>query len=318
MNDTQQDLSQAGLSPQAMQWQESPLPTLSDTAATAYQSQADRLDVSVSHAGQTSDRSQVMPDDVYAKYLKWKNEPLQEQALISIVIPAYNEAERIVPTIGAIASYMTTLDVPWELLVADDGSTDETVALLQELDLANLHVLVAEKNGGKGSAVRRGMQAASGEYILFADADNSTPIEQLGGMLTLMDDQKFDVLVGSRAANGAQEANRSFLRQTMSDTLRWIVQHIMHIGVQDTQCGFKLFRHDAAEELSRRQTIDGFSFDLELLYLTNKLGYKLGEVPVEWFDAPGSKVDSLKEARRFIQDIVRIKMNDARGMYGEA
>ena len=253
--------------------------------------------------------------ETYAAYQTWKTQPLTGPPTVSVVIPAYNEAERIVPTIGAIAAYMSTLAMPWELIVADDGSTDETVALLQGLEMTNLRVLIAERNGGKGSAVRRGMQAARGEYVLFADADNSTPIEQLGPMLARMEDEGFDVLVGSRAADGAQEANRSLLRQTMSDTLRWIVQNIMQIGVQDTQCGFKLFRKDVADELCARQTIDGFSFDLELLYLTGRLGYKLGEQPVEWFDAPGSKVDSMKEARRFIKDIARIRMNDMRGVY---
>lgn len=261
------------------------------------------------------DKPETTKTDSYTAYQEWKSQPLSGPVKVSIVIPAYNEAERILPTVGAIASYMSTLDLPWELIVADDGSKDETVALLQGLDMVNLRVLIAEKNGGKGSAVRRGMQAARGEYVLFADADNSTPIEQLGPMLQRMENEGFDVLVGSRAAAGAQEANRSFLRQTMSDTLRWIVQNVMHIGVQDTQCGFKLFRQNVAQQLCALQTIDGFSFDLELLYLTTRLGYKLGEQPVEWFDAPGSKVDSMKEARRFIKDIARIRMNDARGVY---
>ena len=109
--------------------------------------------------------------ETYAAYQTWKTQPLTGPPTVSVVIPAYNEAERIVPTIGAIAAYMSTLAMPWELIVADDGSTDETVALLQGLEMTNLRVLIAERNGGKGSAVRRGMQAARGEYVLFADAD---------------------------------------------------------------------------------------------------------------------------------------------------
>jgi dolichyl-phosphate beta-glucosyltransferase len=118
--------------------------------------------------------------DAYSAYLHWKNEPLQGRPYLSIVIPAYNESERIVPTIGAIAAYVCGLGKPWELLIADDGSKDDTVSLCNGLELANLRVLQAPQNGGKGSAVRRGMLAAAGAVVLFADADNSTPIEELG------------------------------------------------------------------------------------------------------------------------------------------
>ena len=252
--------------------------------------------------------------DTYAHYLKWKNDPIPDQPYLSIVIPAYNEAVRIVPTIGAIASYVCSLDFPWELLIADDGSRDDTVALCQELELANLHVLIAPQNGGKGSAVRRGMLAAKGKVILFADADNSTPIEELSGMLKKLD-EGYDVVIGSRGASGAQEAHRSLLRRTMSATLRGMIRPIFNLQVKDTQCGFKLFRREAAQRLFNAQTIMGFSFDLEILYLASKWGYKVAEQPVAWVDAPGSKVDSKKEIKRFLKDMWRIKMNDFQGVY---
>lgn len=252
--------------------------------------------------------------DAYSAYLHWKNTPLTEQPYMSVVIPAYNESERIVPTIGAIAAYVCSLGKPWELLIADDGSKDDTVALCNGLELANLRVLVAPQNGGKGSAVQRGMLAARGEVVLFADADNSTPIEELGAMLDKID-AGYDVVVGSRAAGGAQEAHRSPLRRMMSATLRAIIRPLFHLQVRDTQCGFKLFRREAAQRLFGAQTIMGFSFDLEILYLAGKWGYKVAEQPVAWVDAPGSKVDSLKESKRFLQDMVRIKRNDLRGVY---
>jgi dolichyl-phosphate beta-glucosyltransferase len=202
--------------------------------------------------------------------------------------------------------------LPWELIVADDGSKDQTVALVEELDLANLRVLRAPANGGKGSAVRRGMLAARGQYILFDDADNSTPIEELGKLLHMLTDDGYDVAVGSRAAEGADEAHRSPLRRLMSGGLRWMVGHVFRIGVRDTQCGFKLFTRDAA------QTINGFSFDLEILYLASKLGYRVAEVPVNWIDAPGSKVDTTKEVQRFLRDLIKIKVNDLRGVYARS
>jgi dolichyl-phosphate beta-glucosyltransferase len=162
--------------------------------------------------------------------------------------------------------------------------------------------------------VQRGMLAAGGRVVLFADADNSTPIEELGGMLQKID-QGYDIVIGSRAASGAQEAHRSLLRKTMSATLRGMIRPIFNLNVSDTQCGFKLFRREAAQRLFGAQTIMGFSFDLEILYLANKWGYKIAEQPVAWVDAPGSKVDSAKEIKRFLKDMWRIKTNDFKGIY---
>lgn len=130
-------------------------------------------------------------------------------------------------------------------------------------------------------------------------------------------DAGYDVVVGSRAANGAQEAHRSLLRRTMSATLRGMIRPIFNLQVSDTQCGFKLFRREAAQRLFGAQTIMGFSFDLEILYLASKWGYKIGEQPVAWVDAPGSKVDSAKEIKRFLKDMGRIKMNDFKGVYAD-
>lgn len=279
--------------------------TASTTAiAQEYLEGSDALDTTVQATGA----------DTYARYLQWRNVPLQEAPYMSIVIPAYNEAERIIPTIGAIASYVCGLDYPWEMLIADDGSKDDTVVLCTSLGLANLHVLIAEKNGGKGSAVQRGVLAAQGARILFADADNSTPIEELSNLMRRMD-EGYDVVVGSRAAGGAEEAHRSLVRRTMSNTLRAMIRPVLNMDIKDTQCGFKLFTREAAQKLFGAQTIMGFSFDLEILYLAHKYGYSVAEQPVTWIDAPGSKVDKMKEIRRFLKDMGTIKMNDLKGIY---
>jgi dolichyl-phosphate beta-glucosyltransferase len=254
----------------------------------------------------------------YEDYQRWKTTPIDGQPALSIVIPAYNEEVRIVPTIGAIASHVSSLGFPWELIVSDDGSKDNTVQIVEELSFANLRVLCAPKNEGKGSAVRRGMLAAQGKVVLFDDADNSTPIEEVAKLLAKIEDEGYDVAIGSRAAAGAEEAKKGFVRQLMSDGLRWIVANVFRIGVQDTQCGFKMFTREAAQRLYGAQTITGFSFDLEILYLANKLGYRIAEVPVAWVDAPGSKLDPSKEAQRFLRDLVKIKMNDLRGVYANA
>ncbi|MCP4141806.1 MAG: glycosyltransferase family 2 protein [Chloroflexi bacterium] len=251
----------------------------------------------------------------YKKYQAWKETPINQTPYLSVIIPAYNEEERIIPTIGAIASHVSIQGYPWELVIADDGSTDNTIELVKSLGLANVRILVASKNGGKGSAVQRGILAARGEYILFVDADNSTPIEELESLLSKIIEKDFDIAIGSRAVEGAEEMKRSFFRQLLSDGLRWIVKYVFQIGVRDTQCGFKLYSREAAMKLHNTQTEMGFSFDLEILYLASKYGFKVAEVPVAWIDAPGSKVNTHKEAQRFLIALAKIKINDLRGSY---
>lgn len=258
-----------------------------------------------------------MPATSLDAYREWASTPLDEVPIVSVVIPAYNESERIVPTIGAIATYMSGRGESWELIVVDDGSTDDTVDVVRSLGLANLHLIEARPNGGKGRAVRKGMLAARGDVRLFADADQSTPIEQFEMLVETLRDGH-DVVVGSRAADGSLEASKSALRQVMSGGLRTIVRVLFNIGVRDTQCGFKMFTAAAAEDLFRRQQIDGFSFDLEVLYLAEKFGYRIAEVPVEWIDAPGSTVDAARVAARFLADLVKIRVDDFRGVYAGA
>ncbi|MFY2791737.1 dolichyl-phosphate beta-glucosyltransferase [Rhodococcus sp. MALMAid1271] len=250
----------------------------------------------------------------YRAYRKWVTEPLCAKPVVSVVIPAYNEEWRILPTIGAIATHMSARSEPWELIVSDDGSTDTTVALVEDLRFANLTLVVAEKNTGKGDAVRRGMLAARGEVVLFADADQSTPIEQFDRLYSLID-EGFDVVVGSRAAKGAAVSGKSLTRRVLSKSLRVVVSRGFGVTVSDTQCGFKLFTADAASTLFTMQIVDGFSFDLEILYLANKVGYRAAEVPVEWIDAPGSTVEAAKVSMQFLRDLIRIRRYDLSGRY---
>jgi dolichyl-phosphate beta-glucosyltransferase len=252
--------------------------------------------------------------DTYTRYRDWATRAI-DNPKVSVVIPAYNEQERILPTIGAIAAHMSSRDDPWELIVADDGSQDSTVAYLNDLRFPNMQVLVAERNGGKGSAVRRGVAAARGDYILVADADQSTPIEQFELMLSAVVDRGFTVAVGSRAAEGANVSGKSMLRRLLSNGLRLLVRLLFGIKIRDTQCGFKLFQAHAAHDLFARQRLDGFAFDLELIHLCGRLGYAVAEVPVDWIDAPGSKIDELKVVIRFFRDLMVIRSNDFRGLY---
>lgn len=247
-------------------------------------------------------------------YRTWAETPNSEKPTYSVVIPAYNEQDRILPTLGAIATHMSGLGEPWELLIADDGSTDRTVEILQQLSLVNMQVLEARRNGGKGSAVRRGMLAAQGDIILFADADQSTPIEQFETLRGAIENGA-DVAIGSRAAAGASVANKSMARNVFSKGLNVLARAGFGVAVADTQCGFKMFTAAAAKKLFQRQLIDGFSFDLEILYLAEKFGMEIAEVPVDWIDAPGTTVDPTKVAVDFLRDMSVIRMNDLRGRY---
>lgn len=249
-----------------------------------------------------------------ARYRRWAAEPIKTDLSYSVVIPAFNEAERIVPTIGAIATHLCSLGEPWELIVADDGSTDSTVALLRDLGLANLRVLDAPVNRGKGSAVRRGVLAARAPIVLFADADQSTPIEQFERLL-LEIRLGADVVIGSRSAQGASVINKSWMREILSRGLNVMVQTGLGIKVSDTQCGFKLFRTDAAADLFANQYVPRFAFDLEMLYLAGKRRYRVVEVPVNWIDAPGSTVDPVRVSLEFLATIVKIRWHDIRGRY---
>ena len=247
-------------------------------------------------------------------YRRWADSPIDGDPEISVVIPAYNEEWRILPTIGAIAVEISKRDVPWELIVSDDGSSDDTRRLVAGLELPNVRLLESA-NTGKGGAVRRGVLAARGRYVLFADADQSTPIEQFGELLDQITRHGADVVVGSRGAEGADVQNKSLLRTVMSGGLNAIVRLGFGIPISDTQCGFKLFTRDAAQTLFRVQRIDGFSFDLEVLFLARKRGMRIAEVPVEWIDAPGSTVDPAKVALQFLKDLVRIRTWSITGAY---
>lgn len=250
-----------------------------------------------------------------ADYRHWASTPNTDRPVLSVVIPTYNEEWRILPTIGAIATHVSSMGIPWELIIADDGSTDTTIELVKALDLVNLRLLIAGANGGKGSAVRRGFQAAEGDYILFADADQSTPIEQLDLLLEEIQSGNADIAIGSRAAGGATVRSKGTVRKLASWGLNKMIQTLYPLRIEDTQCGFKLFSGHSGRALFDLQLIDGFSFDLEVLYLAYRLGFKVIEVPVEWIDAPGSTVSTSKVAVQFVRDLIIVRSNELRGRY---
>ena len=250
----------------------------------------------------------------YENFTRWTQHPASLDPELSVVIPAYNEADRIVPTIISVAARLSDLTLDFEIVVSDDGSSDDTAHLVRTLGLRNVLVLDPGVNRGKGAAVRAGVLAANGRRVLFSDADMSTPISALADLQRQLD-AGVDVAIGSRAADGAVEQSKSTLRRLFSWGWRKVTRVGLGLDVADTQCGFKLFTRDAAEVLFNAGRVDGFSFDAELLFLASRFGLEVAEVGVEWFDAPGSKVRPGRVALQFVRDVASIRLAAALGRY---
>lgn len=233
---------------------------------------------------------------------------------LSIVIPAFNEERRLGATLDAVLAHV---DARAEVIVVDDGSRDGTAALVRERSALDPRVrLVAlERNSGKGAAVRAGFLAARGDLVLFSDADNSTPIGELEKLRAAIDGGA-DVAIGSRALPGSDvRVKQHVLRQRMGETFNLLVRALGGLDVADSQCGFKLFRRETALPVFERQTLDGFAFDVEILYLAGRRGLRVAEVPVTWINSPDSRVNILRDPLLMLRDVLRVRWNDLRGRY---
>jgi len=241
---------------------------------------------------------------------------MPQEIFLSIVIPAYKEADRIHKILDAIIEYQQHKDFQIETVIVLDGTPDNTKEAAEKYHdkINHLKIIDRKENKGKGFSVREGVLAASGEWILFADADNSTPVEQVDKLLQHSKDNQ--VIIGSRRNNGGREAKKqSIVRIAGSQVLNWIIQFAAVPGVKDTQCGFKLFERQAAKEIFSRQTFERFSFDIELLAIARHLGYKILEVGITWYDDPHSTVNPIKDGMRMIKDSWQVRKNLARGIY---
>ncbi len=227
---------------------------------------------------------------------------------LSVVIPAYNEEERLPTTLVAVEEYLAAQEWSWEVLVVDDGSRDNTVSATEAASTsAHTKVLKNPRNMGKGASIRNGMLAARGQWRLFTDADNSTPIEEVAKLLAKTE-EGYAVTIGSRALPESQiDVHQPFYREWMGRVFNLIVQIFTIRGIKDTQCGFKLFSEDAAEYVFSRQKLDGFSFDVEALMLARRGGFKIAEVPVRWINSPASRVSPINDSIRMFRDVIKIR-----------
>lgn len=230
------------------------------------------------------------------------------EVTLSVIVPAYNEEKRLADSLPRILDYLRKQPYSWEIVVVDDGSSDATSEVANRLgaDCA-CTVLRNEPNRGKGLSIKRGMQAARGAYRLFSDADLSTPIEELEKFWPRVQ-QGFDVVIGSRALKESQLVVRQKpYREMMGRVFNLLVRMLLVPSIHDTQCGFKLFSAAAAQAVFPRQTLDGFAFDVELLLLARKNGFRVAEVPVRWINSPASKVSALSDSARMFMDLLRLK-----------
>jgi len=241
--------------------------------------------------------------------------PLQLTS-VSIIIPAYNERSRLPATLERVIAYMQGSGWPeWEIIVVDDGSTDGTGEVAQAAGDARVRVLENPGNRGKGYAVRHGMLDSKMEWRLLTDADLSAPIAELEKLWNAVDGGKAEIAIGSRALDRSLiGVHQPGFRETAGKLFNLVMQVFIGLHIHDTQCGFKLFRGDAAQQVFERQQIERFGFDVEALFLARKLGFRIAEVPVRWNHVEGSKVGMLNGAQSFL-DLVKIRWYQLIGKY---
>lgn len=240
---------------------------------------------------------------------------MEDPPLLSLIIPAYNEGARLPKTLPQIVDFLQDQNFSFEVLVVDNNSSDDTLSISEEFAAEFPFIKVLrEPNQGKGAAVVTGMKAALGEYIFMADADLSMPISEVMKFLPpALED--YDVAIASREVAGAVRYNEPAYRHLMGRVFNLIVKIIAVPGYQDTQCGFKSFRRSVVLDILDVQTIDGWAFDVELLFIARSRGYKIVEVPIDWYYRANSRINPVKDAYEMVREVIRIRLNGWKGSY---
>ena len=248
-------------------------------------------------------------------------------AKLSVVITAYNEQSNIGITLTKITSFLSDFEPDYEIIVVDDGSTDGTASMVENFSKDNSKInLFQIDHRGKGYAVRTGILKSTGDLVLMADADSSTPIEELKRLAVWITDNDFDIAIGSREGIGADRKNEPFIRHFMGRVFNLLIQILVIPGINDTQCGFKLFKGNLAREIFAKSLLYGdkskklkvpkvTAFDVEILYIARKMGKRIKEVPVVWEYGKGTKVSKIRDSVYNFWDVLRVRFNSMRGLY---
>lgn len=240
---------------------------------------------------------------------------ISQTPLLSIIIPAYNEAGRLPATLPQVIAFVEAQDVPLEILVVDNGSADRTAEIAHGFAAQHPCVTVlSQPVRGKGAAVRKGMLEGRGRYLFMCDADLAMPIEELGKFLpsTL---GEYDVAIASREAPGAVRYDEPWYRHLMGRVFNLVVRLLTVPGIQDTQCGFKCFRREIARDILSVQTIDGWAFDVEILRIAQQRGCRIVEVPIHWYYGEGSRISAVRDSWNMLREVFRIRRNSRAGLY---
>lgn len=241
---------------------------------------------------------------------------------ISIIIPAYEESERLGASVHQILSYIKDNNLGAELIIVDDGSKDNTAEIAEkvcaEFPELTTNVIRYEQNRGKGFAIKTGLLAAKGDIALFSDADLSTPISELPKLVDPIRNNEFDVTFGSRALDRSLiGVHQPWRREQGGKVFNFIVRTLTGLPFWDTQCGFKAFNMQKFRPLLDLMTIDRFGFDVEFLYVANYKGLRLKEIPVRWDHCEGTKVSVFRDSQRMFNEVRIIRKNAKKGVYGE-
>jgi len=236
---------------------------------------------------------------------------------LSVVIPSYNEEQRLPASLRSILDYLDTAKLPAEVLVVDDGSTDDTQrAAAAALGRERGRVLRHAENRGKGAGFRTGFAAAQGRWVLLTDADLSTPIAEHARLAEAARQGDLDLVIGSRGLRDSRvEVAQTRLRRSLGKTFNRILRTATGMRFRDTQCGFKLMDRERLAPVVERMLVDGFAFDVELLYVATRFGLRVAEVPVTWRNSPDSRVSMTKAPPRMLIDVLRVLWRFRRGGY---
>jgi dolichyl-phosphate beta-glucosyltransferase len=238
--------------------------------------------------------------------------------LLTIVVPAYNEEKRLPESLPKIVNFVHQQDYPIQVIVVDDGSTDGTSDVVRAFqEDAPFILLLRVDHGGKGHAVKAGMMQAQGQYLFLCDSDLSMPIEEVSKFLPPVLDG-YDVAIASREIGGARRYDEPGYRHLMGRVFNLIVRLLAVHGIHDTQAGFKCFRREAANELFPLQTIDGWGFDVEILFLAQRRGLHIVEVPINWYYKNRSQVRPIQDTYNMFREVLKVRLNAWRGRYDKA
>jgi len=237
-----------------------------------------------------------------------------EHPFLSLIIPARNEESRLPRALGQVFSFLAQQDYESEVLVVENGSSDHTLQAAQKfIETFPALRVFHENQAGKGSAVQRGMMEACGQYRFICDADLSMPVVELNRFVPPA--CNCDVAIASREAPGAIRYNEPYYRHLTGRVFNFLIRSLVLPGLQDTQCGFKCFRREVAEDVFPYQTLNGWAFDVEVLHIARSRGYTITEIPIPWYYQSDSKISVLRDSLRMFLDLLTIRRNHHRGVY---